>query len=374
MKILSVYYKHKQGGFNQRLYKLYRALTDRDHHIHYIAASPFPISRTNIDAHVLRIPFWRAENPVFWICFLMMAPLYCLWIAISRNIDKIVVFSGIYAAVCCPTAVLLQRPMIVFLRADVLKESRLQGKSLLKIALHGFLERLGLRFSSLVITNSLILRNTISERQSGLRFDVLPNNITGSIELTTTRKMQIRSRYHLGPDQFLVVAASPFNRVKNIDFLVRAFSKISAPNARLMLVGDDLTGSGERKRLEHLVRQMNLDSQVVFTGWLDEPMQAIAAADMYVTASKQEGSPNSLLEALAINLPCLGSRIPEIEEILRYRELLFDLKSTTELAQKIDQAATDKKYRQKLQRLAEQCKKAYSFDWDQEVANIISLI
>lgn len=371
MKVLSIYYKHKQGGFNLRLYRLYRALAERDHRIHYIAASPFPVSHRNIDAHILRIPFLRKENPIFWLCFLLAAPLWCLLIAYKYNIDKIIVFSGFYAAICSPAAVILRRPMIVFLRADVVKESRLEGKASLRIALHRLLERLGLRYSSVVVPNSQSLRNQISARQGRLRFDVLPNNISETIQLTDAQKAQIRSRYHLRSDQFLVVTASPFNRVKNIDFLIRAFSAVSDSHARLMLVGDDLSGSGERIRLEGLVQNLALEPLVVFTGWLEDPIPTVAAADLFVTTSSQEGSPNALLEALACNIACLGSRIPEIEEILGREELLFALDSPAELAYKLHRAAVDETYRKKLKRLAKQRIHAYRFDWDRAAAALV---
>jgi glycosyltransferase involved in cell wall biosynthesis len=371
MKVLSIYYKHKRGGFNRRLYQLYRALAERDHRIHYIAASPFPVSHPHIDAHILPIAFLRKENPVFWICFLMAAPLWCLGVACKYNIDKIIVFSGFYAAICSPAAVILRRPMIVFLRADVVKESRQEGKSSLKIALHRMLERLGLRFASLVVANSRTLRRSISARQGRLRLDVLPNNIPKPNPLTTAQKQRIRSRYRLTADQFVVTTAAPHNRVKNIDFLILAFSRISAPHARLVLIGDDPTGGGETKRLERLVRDLGLQSRVVFTGWLDDSIQTVAAADLFVTSSTQEGSPNALLEALACDIPCLGSRIPEIKEILGAEELLFDLKSPTELACKIERAAEDNIYLSELKRLADQQKKAYTFDWDQAVTALV---
>ncbi len=34
--------------------------------------------------------------------------------------------------------------------------------------------------------------------------------------------------------------------------------------------------------------------------------------------------PNAMLEALGLDLPCLGSNIPGIKDILQYDELLFD--------------------------------------------------
>lgn len=371
MRILSTYYKHKPGGFNQRLYRLYRALAERNHRIHYIAAAPFPLAHPSIEAHILRIPYCSSEGAIFWTCFLLAAPLRCLLIAARRNIEKIIVFSGFYAAICSPAAVLLRRPLIVFVRADVVKESRLQGKGSLKIGLHRLLERVGLRFSTLVVANSRTLGQRISDRHRRLRFEVLPNNISKAVEIGAREKDRIRRRYRLGNEHFLVVTASPFNRVKNIDFLIRAFSTAAVERARLMLIGDDLIGSGERKRLERLVQDLHLQSQVIFTGWLDNPVHTVASADLFVTASAQEGSPNALLEALACSIACLGSRIPEIEEILGCDELLFSLDSTRELARKIRRAAEDENYRDQLKRLADQRKKAYMFDWEQAVAEIV---
>jgi glycosyltransferase involved in cell wall biosynthesis len=85
----------------------------------------------------------------------------------------------------------------------------------------------------------------------------------------------------------------------------------------------------------------------------------------------QEGSPNALLEALACNIACLGSRIPEIIEILYYEELLFSLSSSSELGQKISKAVTDEKYRERLLSLSHKRKKAFDFDWETLAANMI---
>lgn len=372
MNILSVYYKHKRGGFNKRLYQLYMALVARKHTVHYIAAEAFPIAHPNIFAHIIRIPFCRQENFFFWICFVLSVPCYTVWVAGKNRIQRIVVFSAFYAAICCLAAFVTRIRMITFLRADVLREAHYARKSGLKILLHRIFEFIGLRFSSLVVANSGSLKYSVSGRHQRLRWAVLPNNIEQQIHIGDAEKSQIRREHNLPANGYLVATAAPLSRVKNIDFLLEAFSKLNMDSARLLIIGDDLNNTGERKRLEALAERLQIDTQTVFTGWLDNPLKTIAAADLFVFPSSQEGSPNNLLEALACNIPCMGSRIPEIGEILHNDELQFGLDSTEELTRKIRRASTDPAYAQYLAQLSARRKQAYVFDWNHEAVRIIT--
>jgi glycosyltransferase involved in cell wall biosynthesis len=372
MNILSVYYKHKKGGFNKRLYQIYLALVARKHTVHYIAAEAFPIAHPHIFAHIIRIPFCRRESFLFWILFVLSVPCYSVWIARKNHIQRIVVFSAFYAAICCLAVSVMRIKMITFLRADVLREARFAHKSRLKIRLHRIFEFIGLRFSALVVANSNSLKHSVSSRRQGLHWAVLPNNVQQQVHIGNAEKLQIRRAHNLPPDGFVVATAAPLSRVKNIDFLLEAFSKLALDSARLLIIGDDLNNTGERKRLEALAERWQIDTQTVFTGWLDNPLRTIAAADLFVFPSSQEGSPNALLEALACNIPCMGSRIPEIGEILHNEELQFGLDSTEELTCKIRRTGTDPTYAQHLKQLSDRCKQAFIFDWDNEAVRIIT--
>lgn len=372
MNILSVYYKHKKGGFNKRLYQLYMALVARKHTVHYIAAEAFPVAHPNIFAHIIRIPFCRQESFLFWICFVLSVFCYSVWVAKKNRIQSIVVFSAFYAAICCLAVSITRIKMITFLRADVLREAHYARKLRLKILVHRIFEFIGLRFSSLVVANSRSLKYSVSGRHHGLRWSVLPNNVQQQVHVGNTEKSQIRREHNLPVNGYVVTTAAPLSRVKNIDFLLEAFSKLDLDSARLLIIGDDLEGSGERKRLETLAQRLQISTQTVFTGWLDNPLRAIAAADLFVFPSLQEGSPNALLEALACNIPCIGSRIPEIGEILQHDELQFGLDSTEELTRKIRRAGTDSAYARYLARLSDRCKQAYVFDWNHEAVRIIT--
>jgi glycosyltransferase involved in cell wall biosynthesis len=116
---------------------------------------------------------------------------------------------------------------------------------------------------------------------------------------------------------------------------------------------------------------LGMSSHTVFTGWLNEPIDIIASADLFVFPSQQEGSPNALLEALSCNVVCLGSRISEIAEILKYDELLFSLSSTEELTLKIRKTILDRSYADRLLALARERKNDYLFNWDHQAVKIV---
>ena len=372
MQILSVYFKHHQGGFNKRLYRLLTALAKNNNKVHCVSAAPLPISDPNIQAHILPLPFTDRENILFWLLFTSVAPIYCAWVACRYRIKKIVVFSSFYAYICTPAVLLTGAALITFLRADVLREAHFERKQKLKIVIHRILERCGLRFSRQVIANSHTLARAVAGRCPPVRPLVLPNNIDHSISIDGTERAVQRRLYKITESEFTVTTASPLNRVKNIDLLIRAFAMAKLNNGRLLIIGDDLKKTGERRRLEQLAANKALGDRVIFTGWLEAPQKMIAACDLFVFPSSQEGSPNALLEALACGIPCLGSRIPEIAEILNYKELMFDISDPGQLADKIRKTSTDSDYRRHLQELSNSRGEKYTFNWESRAMRLIT--
>jgi len=74
-----------------------------------------------------------------------------------------------------------------------------------------------------------------------------------------------------------------------------------------------------------------------------------------------------LLEALGFDLPCLGSRIPGIIDILEYDELMFDPLDEHALADKIWKFFSDIGCLSKMKQLCQERKKAFLFDWKEMV-------
>lgn len=104
---------------------------------------------------------------------------------------------------------------------------------------------------------------------------------------------------------------------KGVNELLTAFegvSRHSGGQCRLLLCGH----GDELDRLKGRVREMSLESQVEFRGWVDlnGKLQALDEADVLILPSYTEGLPNTLLEAMAANVPCISTPVGGIPSLI----------------------------------------------------------
>jgi glycosyltransferase involved in cell wall biosynthesis len=108
-----------------------------------------------------------------------------------------------------------------------------------------------------------------------------------------------------GPDNHppLVIAIGRLVPVKGFDVLLRAWAGV--PAARLLIVGD----GPERTALESQARQLGVSSRVTFTGFRADIQSLLRTADLMVIASRREGLPLVLIEALQARLPVVSTAV-----------------------------------------------------------------
>jgi glycosyltransferase involved in cell wall biosynthesis len=109
---------------------------------------------------------------------------------------------------------------------------------------------------------------------------------------------------------------------KGYDVLLRAVAQLikSGGDFHLVLVGD----GAHRLELEQLSQSLGLGDRVEFRGQL--PFSSIFAeldqADIFVLPSRAEGLPRAMIEAMARGLPCVGTLVGGIPELLEPSELV----------------------------------------------------
>jgi colanic acid/amylovoran biosynthesis glycosyltransferase len=86
-------------------------------------------------------------------------------------------------------------------------------------------------------------------------------------------------------------------------------------NVRLRLVGD----GPDRKSLESRIAQLGLGDAVIVEGWKNqaEVRELYKHADVFALASSAEGVPVVLMEAMAMRIPCIATRITGVPELIR---------------------------------------------------------
>jgi glycosyltransferase involved in cell wall biosynthesis len=151
---------------------------------------------------------------------------------------------------------------------------------------------------------------------------------------------QLRKPKQHGPYQ-LVTVGSLAQRYKGTDVLIEAV-------ARCVRAGVDLTavivGDGKyRPALMAQAERVGMASRIRFAGQITagEPVRRILdAADLFVLPSRTEGLPRALIEAMARALPCIGSDVGGIPELLDASELV-PAGDPAELAAKIQEVLRD---------------------------------
>ncbi|MCC7124645.1 MAG: glycosyltransferase [Acidobacteria bacterium] len=96
--------------------------------------------------------------------------------------------------------------------------------------------------------------------------------------------------------------------------LVEALALLHARGTRVTLV---LVGDGpERAALTRQIAAHHLVDNVIMPGYLDNPQRVLEETDLLVLPSHTEGLPNAALEALAMHVPVLATRVGGTPEVI----------------------------------------------------------
>ncbi|MFN7993901.1 MAG: glycosyltransferase [Bryobacteraceae bacterium] len=128
---------------------------------------------------------------------------------------------------------------------------------------------------------------------------------------------------------------------KGIDVLLRALASCTSSGFDVRAV---IVGEGKfRPELMALAERLGISSRTQFLGQLTagEPVRRILdTADLFVLPSRTEGLPRALIEAMARALPCIGSDVGGIPELLEQEELV-PAGDSAALAAKIQEVLRD---------------------------------
>ena len=107
------------------------------------------------------------------------------------------------------------------------------------------------------------------------------------------------------PDDFGVIAVGRLTKQKNFGMLIDAIEivKNKYKSVKLYIYGE----GSLRKELELYVKKRNLEENVIFKGRTENILQALSHGSIFALSSDYEGMPNSLMEAMAIGMPCVST-------------------------------------------------------------------
>jgi glycosyltransferase involved in cell wall biosynthesis len=141
---------------------------------------------------------------------------------------------------------------------------------------------------------------------------------------------EVRRQLNLQPDSRVFLMMAEFTANKRQKDVVRAFQQVTDENAHLAFAGDGPLLEETKK----LAADLGVESRVHFLGFCPDIRPYVLAADALILPSKREGLPRSIMEAMALEIPVIGTDIRGTRELLADQAgLIVDVGDIAGLAQ-----------------------------------------
>ncbi len=142
----------------------------------------------------------------------------------------------------------------------------------------------------------------------------------------------------------LLVHTSNFRPVKRVPDTIKIFDLVRKEiPSKLLLVGD----GPDRSECERLVRELNLQKDVVFLGKQDGLQEILSASDLFLMPSQSESFGLSALEAMSCGVPVVSTSVGGLPELVIHNETgyIAEIGDISRMAKyAIDLLSNQKKY------------------------------
>jgi len=136
-------------------------------------------------------------------------------------------------------------------------------------------------------------------------------------------KLELRKKLNIGKDDFVFVFMGRLVSDKGINELIVAFDRLCATYSKIKLL---LVGTYENE-LDPLQREtleiIENNKNIVATGWVEDVRPYLSISDCLAFPSYREGFPNVVMQAGAMELPCIVTDINGCNEIIKHKESGF---------------------------------------------------
>lgn len=285
-------------------------LAERGHEIHFITSSvPFRLNRLyhNIYFHQVEVN----QYAVF------QYPPYTL--SLASKIAEVIKMEGldiIHAHYAMPHAVcgILAKQMT---SDDIKVVTTLHGTDITVLGYDSSLQdmiKFAIEKSDAVtaVSNSLAAE-TYDLIQPDQQIHTIHNFIDPHEADMPLNNIDLRAELGINEDEKVVIHVSNFRKVKRVTEIIEAFALIADKvPSKLLLVGDGPEMSVVSKKITSL----GLRDQVILLGKQENLRELYAISDVFMLLSEKESFGLVLLEAMIHGVPCIGTNIGGIPEVI----------------------------------------------------------
>jgi glycosyltransferase involved in cell wall biosynthesis len=167
-----------------------------------------------------------------------------------------------------------------------------------------------------LIKQVIVLNQTVYSYMDGLlgsnKTRMIPDGIDLNIVVDQRNVLKLKKKFN--PEHhFCIGFLGRLVEWKGVDVFIQAAALVKKhyPNVRMLIVGDDPDNNHHyQKYLRSLVAELDLDQEVVFTGWRSDKFDCISLMDVVVQASLvAEGFGLTCIEAMALGKAVIATDV-----------------------------------------------------------------
>ena len=185
----------------------------------------------------------------------------------------------------------------------------------IKTNIYECLDRLSLKKMNAVIAVSNALVNDLLGRNINKnKLYLIHNGINITLYKKKYNKQQLRTKYDLAHDDFVIGTIGRLTKIKGQAYLIESLPSIlkTIKNCKVIIAGEGPL----REQLTKLISKYNLKQNIRLIGYVDDIHEVLGIIDLFILPSLSEGLPIALLEAMSSGVPSIASAVGGINEII----------------------------------------------------------
>jgi glycosyltransferase involved in cell wall biosynthesis len=175
-------------------------------------------------------------------------------------------------------------------------------------------KRLLARFPRVIAVSTDIKDELVRHGADAGRITVMLNSIDPSaFQRNPDRRDRLRQELGFSPNDVVIGAVGRLEQQKRFDLLIESFATLLAghPNLRLAIVGD----GSLRADLIAVAAKLGVSDRCRMLGHREDIADVHHAFDLFVQSSEYEGTPNAVLEAMAMETPLIATDVGGTREL-----------------------------------------------------------
>ena len=169
---------------------------------------------------------------------------------------------------------------------------------------------------------------------------------TTQYALSAKAREEKRIELKLAENDVALISMGDLIERKNYDTAIRAIAEANNPALQYFICGK----GPEEENLKALAVSLGVSEQIHFLGFRSDIKELLAAVDIFLFTTKQEGLPRSMMDAMASGLPCIASKVRGNTDLLEdgVGGYLCEVDNSTEYANAIKKLVEEPELRKQL--------------------------